>query len=252
MSLHVSFFVCLKFRWKSCPHFCHCQFTSFFFILCITVYRSKNFNRINLIRLNTDFDFLDTWEEIVIKSIGQICLQILIFDCTKIIETLDFDKFLASFWFKFRWNSNDGRIDIFLIWDLFDEYILVGHRIISDICQHYNSMFILRTESIRLSEFVYVLERFSESLLDRCSAWFKLFVDCWLEIFWAEVFFECAFDYSWCLSVENDQWKHIVILKFLIKHCDGFTCKVKTSWMEIMCSIFWRVFEHGVHGSWSI
>lgn len=69
-------------------------------------------------------------------------MQILVFHCTEIIESLYFNQFFASFGLKICWHPDNSCRNSW-IWYLFNKFLFSSHRIITNISKHHNSMLII-------------------------------------------------------------------------------------------------------------
>ena len=133
--------------------------------------RSKNLDRCYILRLKFDINFLNTRKESIIKLVYKICLKILIFHSTHIIKSLHFNQFFTCIWFKLAWYSYYCRWDS-SCWDICNQFLLSFNRIITNICQHYNSILII-FQSILLSKCIYIFHWFIKTCRNGRSSTLK-------------------------------------------------------------------------------
>ena len=182
---------------------------------------TKNLNRFNQIRFDGNCSILNTRKESIIELIYKVCLKIVIFNCTEIIESFYFYEFLACLWFEIWWDSNDSSWYA-AVRDVINQLLFTSYWVVIYICKQYDPILIV-LEFMFISKTLKILSGFIESSCNCSSSIHKLLIDLILNILSREIFYICTFYYCCSLVLKNYKWKNIVLLELIIHHKDSFS-----------------------------
>lgn len=102
--------------------------------------RSVYFERFDIIGKEGDLK-IEGWREVgKIEVLKNIFFDVVLIDCTKVIESFDIFEFFTNFRSKLIRNSDDSQSNSSFRWSLLKENSLIGDAIVTDISQHDDSV----------------------------------------------------------------------------------------------------------------
>lgn len=102
-----------------------------------------------------------------------------------------------------------------IFWNILNQQMLIGNWVITYICKHNNSIFIV--SDIR-PESVYFFYGFIKSMTDGCPSWLKILIDRLPDLFFIHFWNIIALDHCPGLIMEYNKRKYIILFQFFEKH----------------------------------
>ena len=128
-------------------HLAYCEWTSFsckvvvVFINICCISWTKDLERIDILRLNRNVE-VEGWREIgKIKVLEDIFFDVVLIDCTEVVESFHIFELFTHFRPKAIRNSDYGQWRPSLIGCFFKKLSLRCNAVVTDIRQHHNSIF---------------------------------------------------------------------------------------------------------------
>jgi hypothetical protein len=189
---------------------------------------------------------LHTWKKGIIELINQICLEIRILNSAHVIKSFDFYQFFTSGRLEVCWYSNNGGWNA-SIWNILNQLFLSSNWIITNVCQHNNSMLVI-IKLMGLFKTIDILQSFSKASRNGCPSTFKLRIDKFLYSLWVQIFYKLTWNDCSRLGMKDNKWEDIVWLKFPEHQKYSLPCKVNSRCIYAS----WWMFQLSIHRSWDI
>ncbi len=136
----------LELRRKRRFHFAYSKMSRSFFKAVVVfshqirIWSTEYFKLSKILRGDWDGDVVSRGEKSEIKSLEDILFDVMLIDCTKVIESLYIFEFFANIWLEISRDAHDSKIDSFLCWSLIYKLLLMFETIVFHICEHNHSV----------------------------------------------------------------------------------------------------------------
>ena len=197
--------------------------------------RSVYFERFDIIGKEGDLK-IEGWREIgKIEVLKNIFFDIILIDCTKVIESFNIFEFFTNFRSKLIRNSYDSQSNSSFRWSFLKKNSLIGDAIVTDISQHDDSVLAIMALMLQNKLIKHVLRLFKTVANSSSSSWFDWlqFIKSFIQIQLIDL---CLLDYNFCLIIESNQTKWVRRSQLWQKHSDGLDREIEAR-SVIVCSL---------------